>query len=181
MKRLLRISVMVSMSAMLLTSCMTHYKRWTQADVIGIQHNYRPKPNVYLREHYIKKCLAKFDNGGSYLVPVDILDKYGRNLLGRSDGQFIMTTKQMDKLLEQANGNNAFIEHELGIPAGAWANKKLARIDIPQPQKLNLRLPSGNEAGADSLWLPGGKLPTGYNEAVIDPIPKGSYVEHDLK
>jgi hypothetical protein len=27
---------------------------------------------------------------------------------------------------------------------------------------------SGNEAGANSLWIPGGRLPDGYLEAVID-------------
>jgi hypothetical protein len=28
--------------------------------------------------------------------------------------------------------------------------------------KLILRLPSGNEAGANIQWIPGGKLPTGH-------------------
>lgn len=28
-------------------------------------------------------------------------------------------------------------------------------------------MPSGNEAGANVNWIPGGKLPTGLNEAVI--------------
>ena len=34
---------------------------------------------------------------------------------------------------------------------------------------------SGNEVGANVLWLPGGLLPTGYKEAVIDRISKGKY------
>ena len=42
------------------------------------------------------------------------------------------------------------------------------RIDIPNPRELNLRMPSGNEAGANEFWIPGGKLPTGNLEAVID-------------
>lgn len=29
-------------------------------------------------------------------------------------------------------------------------------------------MPSGNEAGANEFWIPGGKLPTGNLEAVID-------------
>jgi hypothetical protein len=33
---------------------------------------------------------------------------------------------------------------------------------------LNLRIPSGNEAGANEFWIPGGKLPDGNSEAVID-------------
>ncbi|WP_240056243.1 hypothetical protein [Pseudomonas silesiensis] len=42
------------------------------------------------------------------------------------------------------------------------------RIDIPTPDKLGLRIPSGNETGAKQFWLPGGKLPDGNFEAVID-------------
>jgi hypothetical protein len=38
-------------------------------------------------------------------------------------------------------------------------------------------MPSGNEAGANELWLPGGLLPKGYKEAVINRIPKGKYIE----
>ncbi len=40
-----------------------------------------------------------------------------------------------------------------------------------------MRMPSGNELGANPQWLPGGKLPTGYSEIVIDNIPKGKYIE----
>lgn len=35
--------------------------------------------------------------------------------------------------------------------------------------------------GANSLWLPGGKLPTNYNEAIIDCITKGKYIESKIK
>lgn len=42
------------------------------------------------------------------------------------------------------------------------------RIDIAVPEELDLRIPSGNEAGANQLWLPGGKLPDGNFEAIID-------------
>ncbi|WP_431802057.1 hypothetical protein [Microbacterium sp. bgisy203] len=31
-----------------------------------------------------------------------------------------------------------------------------------------LRIPTGNEAGANDHWIPGGYLPTGIREAVID-------------
>ena len=38
-------------------------------------------------------------------------------------------------------------------------------------------MPSGNEMGANSEWILGGKLPTGRSEAVIDRIPEGQYSE----
>ena len=39
---------------------------------------------------------------------------------------------------------------------------------------------TGNEDGANSLWLPGGKTPEGFSEAVIDAIPSSqtsSYIK----
>lgn len=36
---------------------------------------------------------------------------------------------------------------------------------------LNLRIPSGNEAGANSHWIPGGKTDGGVPEAITDLIP----------
>lgn len=149
----------------------------TQDSVIAIPKGSRPAPSTYLHAAYIEKHLANFAQGASYLVPKDVLDRFGRKLLGRPDGQFVMAKKEMDRLLKKSKGNLAYIETELGIPAGAWKGKTLVRIDIPQPQKLNLRLPSGNEGGANALWLPGGKLPNGYLEAVLNQIPEGSYTE----
>jgi len=31
--------------------------------------------------------------------------------------------------------------------------------------------------GANEHWIPGGKLPTGYNEAITNQVPKGIYTE----
>jgi len=141
----------------------------------------RPDPATYLSREAIDSHLANFDEGGAYLVPKDVLDKYGRDILGYPDNsQFIMTKGQMDKLLERANGNIAVIEKELGIPAGAWQGKEMVRIDIPDPRSLNLRMPTGNEAGANDLWIPGGKLPTGQLEAIVDSIPEGKYIERKI-
>jgi hypothetical protein len=37
-------------------------------------------------------------------------------------------------------------------------------------------MPSGNEAAANSEWLPGGFVPGGSAEAVTDAIPKASVI-----
>jgi len=42
-------------------------------------------------------------------------------------------------------------------------------------------MPNGNELGANLHWIPGGKLPTGYSEAVINNIPLGKYIERRIK
>lgn len=138
----------------------------------------RPHPSTYLSESYIKSHLKNFDEGASYFVPKDVLDDFGRQLLGRVDGQFIMSKRELDLLWQETSGNFEKIEKALGINPGDWANRTMVRIDIPNPKNLNIRIPTGNEKGAiDGLWIPGGKLPCGYLEAVVDQIPIGKYIE----
>ncbi len=156
------------------TSCLNAQK---QVAIQAIPKECRPDPSVYLSEACIKKHQKQFALGATYLIPKDVLDRFGRKLLGRADGQFVMCKKEMDKLLHKKNITIADIERTLGIPTDAWKGKVLVRIDIREPKKLNLRIPRGTEAGANNLWIPGGKLPTGYTEGVVDQVPEGSYVE----
>ncbi len=138
----------------------------------------RPEdPNVYLNESYILTHLQKFDQGGSYIVPTEYLDEYGRVLIGRPDGQFLSPKSEIDELLAKANGDISVIEQALAIPQGLWHGKQLSRIDVPNTFAHNRRIPNGKEEGANDKWLPGGVLPTGYSEAVIDQIVFGNYVE----
>lgn len=150
---------------------------WSSAKVLATPKGKRPNPKEYLSADYINTHHAVFENGASYLVPKSVLDKYGRKLLGRPDGQFVMSNTDMNLLMRNCEGKLSYVEKELGIPKGAWAGKELVRIDIFDPYSLNLRMPTGNEGGANDLWLPGGKLPTGLWEAVIDAIPEGKYYE----
>ena len=82
----------------------------------------------------------------------------------------------MDKLLQRTGKNISQIENELGIPEGSWSSKlhqgdKLIRVDIKINTHSKLRIPSGNEIGADELlWIPGGKTLGGFSEAIIEPI-----------
>lgn len=84
----------------------------------------------------------------------------------------------MDQLLKKTGGDINEIEKELGIPSGSWnlevnrANNKVSiiRIDIQSNQIKNLRMPTGNEFGANNLWIPGGITKNGKSEAIIDPI-----------
>lgn len=145
--------------------------------VLKFEKGYRPEPAEYLSIRYIKAHLKKFEKGASYLVPKKALDKYGRDIIGRLDGQFVMSKIEMDNLLKKAKGDLSFIENELGIPSGWWKGEDIVRIDILNVKKQNVRMPTGNESGANDLWLPGGKLPNGYSEAVMDAIKKGDYKE----
>jgi hypothetical protein len=154
---------------------------WTSQKVLDITKGQRPAPSVYLDEKYINFHLARFNDGATYLVTKKALDDYGRDTLGYPDNtQFVMTKTEMDAMLVKTNKDISKIEKELGIPADSWKGKEMVRISIPNPKELNVRVPSGNEMGANSLWLPGGQLPTGYSEAVVNKIPKGKYTETPL-
>ena len=59
------------------------------------------------------------------------------------------------------------IETLLGYDQMSLEGKTLVRIDFPNPQNINVRMPTGNEAGANSNWIPGGKLASGHFEAVV--------------
>jgi hypothetical protein len=60
------------------------------------------------------------------------------------------------------------VERALGLPDGYFNDFHVFRVDIPDPENYNLRMPSGNEAGANEYWLPGGLSPEGMPEAVVD-------------
>ena len=144
--------------------------------ILMIPKGKRPAPETYLKRRYIRRHLKNFKAGASCIVSKELLERYHGDSIGKADNsQFIMMKSEMDSVLMRSHGDLSRIEHELGIPAGAWKHRVLVRIDIPKPKKLKLRMPSGNEVGANVLWLPGGLLPTGYKEAVIDRIPKGRY------
>ena len=144
--------------------------------ILMIPKGKRPAPETYLKRRYIRRHLKNFKAGASCIVSKELLERYHGDSIGKADNsQFIMMKSEMDSVLMRSHGDLSRIEHELGIPAGAWKHRVLVRIDIPKPKKLRLRMPSGNEIGSNALWLPGGLLPTGYKEAVIDRIPKGKY------
>lgn len=152
-------------------------KGHSKNEIISIPKGNRPNPSNYLKWKYRHRHQRNFRRGASFLTQKQVLDKYGRAMLGRQDGLFVMCKKEMDDLIQKAHGQLIYIETELGIPAGMWGNTEIIRIDIRRPKKLKLRLPSGNETGANELWIPGGKLPNGYLESVINPVPEGKYTE----
>ncbi|RZK16753.1 MAG: hypothetical protein EOO43_14150 [Flavobacterium sp.] len=75
------------------------------------------------------------------------------------------------------------IEKALGIKPGNWqftADGKpntLTMITIKNPKALNIRMSSGNELSANPYWIPGGLTSGGKSEALVDLIPRGSYIE----
>ena len=150
----------------------------TVQKILAIPKGSRPDPVSYVPADTMRAHLAQFAYGASFLTTQAGLDKFGRELLGRPDNsQFVMAKWGMDKVVASANGSTACLELALGLPAGAWKGQRIVRIDIAVPGALNLRMPSGNEGGANADWIPGGRLPSGHLESVVNQIPKGQYTE----
>ncbi|OAB78723.1 hypothetical protein ULVI_09075 [Cochleicola gelatinilyticus] len=115
-----------------------------------------------------------FKTGASYLVTGDAYEKFIKNAkkIGRPDGQFVAPSNHIDNLLTDSAGDISKIEKALGIPNGGWQNKGgVHRIDIPNPQKYNLRAPNSDMSGANELFVPRGVTSGGIPEAVINQVP----------
>jgi RHS repeat-associated protein len=138
----------------------------------------RINPSRYLKKRFTDAHLQQFHGEASYLVTGTTYETriQGAPFIGRPDGLFLSTKTDISNVVGRANGDVGIIEKELGIPEGMWQNQKgLYRIDVQNPEKFNLRMPSGNEDGANTLWEPGGFVPGGSAEAVVDQIPAGSF------
>ncbi|OUY05876.1 hypothetical protein [Acinetobacter populi] len=135
-------------------------------DVIQKPIGERPDPSTYLSQSYIDNHLSKFDDGATKFM---LSSNYNRFGIGQTDGtSFILPKDQADILMKQTGGDPVKLADALGIPRNQLNNDSLVKIDILNPKNSGLRLPSGNEAGANSQWIPGGKLPNGNYEAIID-------------
>lgn len=114
-------------------------------------------------------------------MPEENFAAYG---IGQVDGtSFVLTKHDADELISSTQGNPRAMERALGLPQGFLDDNSVLRIDVPNPENYNLRVPSGNEAGANSKWLPGGYLPEGLREAVIDgaAVPPDRYILIDIR
>ena len=88
--------------------------------------------------------------------------------IGPPGGHFVMPKHVADDIVIKSGGDIKKIESLLGLNPGDLGDTPV-RIDIYNP--TGLRMPSGNEPGANEFWLPGGKTSGGIPEAVIDQTP----------
>jgi hypothetical protein len=151
------------------------------ANVKNTPKGKRPPPETYVPKAEIDAHKAQFKDGASRFMLKKNLDKYGP---GQKDGTaFVLPKKEADRIMAETGGDKRKLEEALGLPKGMLDEDDLVRVDIPKPDKAGVRIPSGNEAGANDLWEPGGKLPDGTTEGVIDigSAPPGSYTVNPIK
>lgn len=163
------------------------YNRWVELREVGLDQQvvndilltnkgYRPDPTTYLSQEYISAHLSLFDEGASIIMTQEQYITYvkGASYIGiPTDGtQFVLPKSYCDQIAQNANGNINYFEDMLGFDTGHFQDGGgLVRIDINNLEGLNLRMPSGNEVGANSHWIPGGITDGGVPEAITDLIP----------
>lgn len=148
---------------------------WTPNDVVGTGHGNRPDPSEYLDQSYVDRHLARFDEGASRIYKSDDLHKYGP---GNGGVTFVFPTSELQKILDETGGDARALAIRLGMPSDYYLDKAGNPVDVEirhfTPDELTgIRVPTGNEGGANPQWIPGGYLPTGDPEAVID-IPESA-------
>lgn len=136
----------------------------------------RPAPETYLSQKYIKNHLKKFRKGLSIVTSVQSFEKFMLHAeeIGRDDNTcFVMPKTYCDAIEKAAGGDISVWEQKLSFDAGYFKNQGgLVRIDIINFDDLNLRIPDGNEGGANDYWIPGGYTVGDTPEAVTNKIPR---------
>lgn len=132
----------------------------------------RPDPSTYLPARFVDEHLSAFrESGAVRFYSGSSFDKYGT--LGPPGGTYAIPRSQFDDVMARTGGDLGKVETELGLEPGALTDGS-TRVAYVKPDDLdNLRMPSGNEAGANSNWLPGGYTSGGVPEAAID-VPPGT-------
>ena len=136
------------------------------ADILETPRGLRPDPATYLSQDFIERHLAQFDRG---------VTKFAANApigtVGPPGGTFILPSSVADSLIAGA-ADVTELEKSLGLEPGTLGANPV-RIDVPLPR--GLRVPSGNELGANSKFSPGGYTPGGIPEVTVDQIEPGTY------
>lgn len=147
-------------------------------EIVALGNGNRPDPSTYMSKADIDAHLKPFrDTGAVRFTNRDAFKQYGT--LG-PPGTFAIPRAEFDAVMKRTGGDLGKVETELGLEPGTLTNGK-TMVAYIKPQDLNnLRMPSGNEVGANKHWIPGGYTSGGVPEATID-VPKGTpYTEIKL-
>ncbi|MCY7192633.1 hypothetical protein, partial [Streptococcus gallolyticus] len=115
---------------------------------------------TYLDSSYIEAHKQQFSNGASRFQVFEPSTSYQDGIIGGEDGNsFWLTQEHADIIQEVANGDNRRYEVILGFDDGYLGNQPLYRLDASSETvaQKGISIPSGNEAGANSWWRPGGR------------------------
>ena len=135
--------------------------------ILSIKKGSRPDPITYLSQDYIDTHLSRFADGVTKFS-----SRTSTGIVGPPGGTFVIPGSLADTIVAQSGDDVGKLEQILSLDPGVLGTSPV-RIDILSPG--GLRLPSGNELGANNQFLPGGYTAGGIPEATINPAPPGTY------
>jgi hypothetical protein len=146
---------------------------WHTPDrIVGSGKPNRPYPAEYLDADYIREHIDKFGDGATRFYRADSLNTYGP---GNNGTTFVFPTSEIDNIIDQAGGDPKKLGTMLGLGENFFVDKNGNAVEIIRadftPDEItngNIRMPQGNEGGANAQWIPGGYLPEGIPEAVVN-------------
>jgi filamentous hemagglutinin len=80
----------------------------------------------------------------------------------------VLPKKEFDRVVKESGGDLRLVENKLGLDQGYLGDKDTVSVYVKPGDIKNIRVPSGNEAGANGQWVPGGYTSGGVPEAVVD-------------
>ena len=151
-------------------------------EIISVPRGEKPDPSSYMSNSEIAEHLALFDEGVVKIQSREAYEKalqsYGGDIGDPDTGTFVLPKSVVDKAIKASNGDPRVLEKLLKLDEGYLGDSPII-VDILNPS--NIRVPSGNEAGAwPEYWIPGGYTGGGVPEAVVDQIKSGDYTVSDV-
>ncbi|WP_300679200.1 hypothetical protein [Nocardioides sp.] len=135
--------------------------------IVEIHKPHRPDPHTYMTDAEIEKHLAPFrDTGAVRFTTQSSLDKYGS--IGPEGGTYVMPKGELESLMNSAGDDLGKVENALGLNPGTLKDSDTVLVYIAPEDLDGLRVPDGNELGANEHWIPRGKTSGGMPEATIN-------------
>ena len=134
----------------------------------------RPEPEGYLHPDYLEAHKHLFDNGAAKFQKFQPSESWNEGIVGGNDGtSFWLSKDHADIIQDIARGDNRIYETLLGFDDGYLGDGPLYRLDVTPEvvAEKGISIPSGNEAGANNWWRPGGRTyPGDMPEGVMKDI-----------
>ena len=125
----------------------------------------RPAVETYMTAGQRAAHLAQFDAGVVRVTSRTSLSKYGT--LGPQGG-FVTSLTDFRAIVRESRGDLRVVERRLSLDPGTLSNKDTVIALVDRKDAAGLRLPTGNEGGANTQWVPGGYTSNNTVEAVMD-------------
>ncbi|WP_374461390.1 peptidoglycan-binding protein [Chryseobacterium taeanense] len=151
---------------------------YTKEKILNIPKGERPDPSVYLPKEYIVNHLKEFEEGAVRFTSRTSFQE--RGTLG-PPGAFVLPKKYFDELVVKSKGEVKILEELLGFDEGYLKGDDVMIVFFEKNDIPDLRIPSGNEGGANSKWIPGGYTSGNTPEAVVDLNKKITFKEVKIK